>query len=373
MKIYFPARSIIFAVLFALAAFCSVCHADTPGEGVWEPLIERLIADGEDEQKLASLFAHPLVEYKPEIMAEKALTLYRRKFGSMDVRKAQERLNELGCEAGPVDGRIGRKTRSALSCFQKAAGLPVSGRLNQDTAALLFSASARPCSAEVAKPQPKSCPPSVYSGILVEERLEEARRFYESNRALLSEMESHYGVPKEIAVGILTVETRLGTFLGQHKAFNALAGMAAVREVDTVRPYLDGERPKGSKQQWLQKKIIVKSDWAYAELRALLEYADEIEVHPVTLPGSIYGAIGISQFMPTNAVRFGVDGNGDGKVDLFTLEDAVHSMGNFMSYNGWRKGKMSEGLKRKVLYRYNRSTTYVNTVLSIAAWLESSS
>ena len=43
--------------------------------------------------------------------------------------------------------------------------------------------------------------------------------------------------------------------------------------------------------------------------------------------GSIYGAIGISQFMPTNALKFGQDGDGDGRVDLFRHEDAVHSLG----------------------------------------------
>lgn len=348
-------------------------HAADPLLGIWEPLIQRLATDGADRNALETLFAHPLVEYKPEIMAEKALTLYRRKFGSLDVRQAQKRLNDLGCSAGPVDGRIGRKTRSALSCFQKAAGLPVNGKLSDETTQALFSDTAVSCTGKPVVLEPKSCPPPVYAGILVQERLDEALQFYEANEALLSRMESKFGVPKEVAVGILTVETRLGTYLGSHKAFNALAGMAAVRDVATLQPYLDGELPKESKRTWLTKKIRVKSDWAYAELKALIDYAKDIGMHPVTLPGSIYGAIGISQFMPTNAVRFGVDGNGDGKVDLFTLEDAVYSLGNFMKYNGWRKTAMSERRKRKVLYRYNRSTTYVNTVLSIAAWLESTS
>ena len=78
-----------------------------------------------------------------------------------------------------------------------------------------------------------------------------------------------------------------------------------------------------------------------------------------------YGAIGLCQFMPTNAVRFGVDGDRDGVVDLFTPADALHSIANYLAFHGWRPG-LTEGRQEKVIYHYNHDTSYAKTIVVLS-------
>jgi membrane-bound lytic murein transglycosylase B len=61
-----------------------------------------------------------------------------------------------------------------------------------------------------------------------------------------------------------------------------------------------------------------KADWAYAELKALILYAYRSGFDPLTLLGSIYGAIGLCQFIPSNILPYGIDADHDGRIDLFT-------------------------------------------------------
>lgn len=205
----------------------------------------------------------------------------------------------------------------------------------------------------------------IYQGFLIPKQVEAAKEFYFRNKSLLRKARKDYGVPEEITVGILTVETRLGTYLGNRNAFHTLACLAVGLSEEQIRDALCGEKISTSVMKKLTTKIEAKSNWAYAELKALLDYSQANRLNPLTLPGSLYGAIGMCQFMPSNALRYGVDGNGDGIVNLFAAEDAVFSVSNFLKNHGW-KSRLSTGRKRKVLYHYNRSRAYVNTVIAVA-------
>ena len=108
-----------------------------------------------------------------------------------------------------------------------------------------------------------------------------------------------------------------------------------------------------------------KADWAYAELRALLEYSVANGVDPFEIPGSGYGAVGLCQFMPSNLPRYAVDGDGDGIIDLFAPADAVASLSNYLARHGWKKD-MSIPEQIKVLRRYNNLAVYANTILALA-------
>lgn len=207
--------------------------------------------------------------------------------------------------------------------------------------------------------------PSVYPGVLVPENMRKARTFLQDHRTSLRLMEKRFGVPKEVAVGLMLVETRLGNFLGKEQAFRNLACLAASDSLDRIRPQLDGLKITQERAQWLSKRIDDKSSWAYAELKALITYSQRSGLDPVSMPGSIYGAVGICQFMPSNIIRFGVDGDGDGKVNLFHAQDAMHSLANYLKYHGWKPG-LSRAKQTKVLRHYNNSSTYANTILAVA-------
>ncbi|WP_027184042.1 lytic murein transglycosylase [Desulfovibrio inopinatus] len=356
--------------LFGIVSLCTL-FVLVPNIGItanttapsWTPLVQRLAADGFPQTELKSIFYDSHLTYDPDAMGSKMRTLYIRKYGSRLVRTIQVKLKALGYYTKTVDGFYGRNTKSAIMGYQKAAGLPQSGKADK---ALLSALQTHPIKRPAGMPLPilpKAA--NVYEIILTPTRLAEARAFYKANLPLLSRMRSVYGVPEHVTVGLMTVETRVGKFLGDQLALQNLASMALAENYALVAPLLAEERPNASQTAWARKVSQQKAKWAYKELKALLHYAEHNKVDPLSIPGSVYGAIGICQFMPSNVPKFGIDADGDGCTNLFTLEDAVFSIGNYLKKHGW-KDNMTDAQQRKTLYRYNHSNTYVNTILAVA-------
>ncbi len=289
-------------LLLATTGHAGTAPAHSPDAG-WAPLIERLAADGFSREHVESLFARLGKSYSSAPMGHKIRAMYNRKF------------------APP---------KAAASSRSKASKTP-----------------------------------PIYPGVLVPANLKRARTFLERYHYSLARMEKRFGVPREIAVGLMLVETRLGSYLGKEHAFLNLASLAASDSLDKLRPELAGLKLTAKRKTWACKRIESKSSWAYAELKALITYCDSNELDPVSMPGSIYGAVGICQFMPSNILRFGVDGNGDGKVNLFHVQDAVHSLANYLKFHGWKSG-LPRTSQNKVLRHYNNSRTYANTILAVA-------
>nr|WP_321257505.1 lytic murein transglycosylase [uncultured Pseudodesulfovibrio sp.] len=192
-----------------------------------------------------------------------------------------------------------------------------------------------------------------------------AYAFYRENRAEFAIIEERYGVPGELLTSLLLVETRLGTNVGDSNAFTILASMALSRDFSLIKAGIKRTDVSDDIMKWLVKRTQQKASWAYTELKALLRYAEGNGQNPLSIPSSMYGAIGQCQFMPTSAEHYGKDGTGDGRVDLFETRDALHSMANFIAEHGWKNSLSPEG-KHKVLYRYNHSDSYAMTILSVA-------
>ena len=219
---------------------------------------------------------------------------------------------------------------------------------------------------------PSYNPKAVYKGFLMEKVITRARSYLRENAEFLEKISSEYHVPKEIIVSILLVETRLGDFMGGKWAFNSLAGMALCTELETIRPYLP-KKLVSSKNEDLARTICrQKADWAYAELKALIRYAYWSGFDPLSLPGSIYGAIGLCQFMPSNIYSYGVDADNDGRIDLFTKADALASIANYLREHGWT-GTLDKTSQLRVILNYNKNSTYANTVLAVAEKLKETS
>lgn len=197
-----------------------------------------------------------------------------------------------------------------------------------------------------------------------------ARDYLGTHEKSLSTAEQDYGVDREIIAAILLVETQLGTMTGASNIFNALSTMAALTDPE-ARKVLWRAIPADRRlsRKAFEKKADKKSSWAYDELKALIRYAAREGIDPTTLTGSYAGAMGISQFMPSNALRLGIDGNGDGRVDLFTHDDAIASVGNYLRHHGWAR-EMGDKKAYKVILRYNYSSYYARTILKIAKKLK---
>jgi membrane-bound lytic murein transglycosylase B len=204
-----------------------------------------------------------------------------------------------------------------------------------------------------------------YDQFLSDESIEKARQYQEQYKADLEKAEKEYGVDKNVITAIMLVETRLGKNVGSSSVMNVLATMAALEDPD-IRELFWKQLPENnriSKEEY-DVKAPKKAQWAYNELKAFIKYAEREGLDPASIDGSYAGAMGIAQFMPTNALTLAKDGNQDGSVNLFQHEDAIASIANYLKRYGWKPG-LTQEQAYDVVYHYNHSKYYVNTILKI--------
>jgi membrane-bound lytic murein transglycosylase B len=194
-----------------------------------------------------------------------------------------------------------------------------------------------------------------------------AKKYMEDHQDALAFAEKTFAVDKEVITAIILVETKLGTYVGNKSVINTLATLSAMTD-ETPRQIIwdnlpDDDRRMSRKD--FEKKADQKASWAYRELKAFLTYTEKEGMDPTVIKGSYAGAMGISQFMPSNFAPYGKDGNADGQVDLFVHADAISSIASYLKHYGWKPG-ISREQAFKVVYHYNHSKYYVNTILDIA-------
>ena len=205
-----------------------------------------------------------------------------------------------------------------------------------------------------------------YDQFLSKKSLEKALEYIEKYKIDLKKAEVKYEVDKTIITAILLVETRLGKYLGKRLVINTLSTMAVLSEKKQREKLWNSitDSNKLSREKF-EKKANKKSSWAYAELKALLEYAAKENINPSKIKGSYAGAIGIPQFMPSNCLTLAKDGNKDDHINLFDHADAIHSVANYLKHFGW-KSSITRQNAHKILYKYNHSNYYVDTLLKIS-------
>lgn len=214
-------------------------------------------------------------------------------------------------------------------------------------------------------PPPKKT--DYYPGVVTEANANRCLAYVRQHSQAFANAETKYGVPREIAVALLFVETRLGTVLGDvpDNAFYTLASMAVSRTPSDISAWLPKMRQAKKHMQWIANAMSARSEWAYKEFRALIVYMVENNVLPEELPGSIYGAVGLCQFMPSNISIYGEDGDNDGRIDLFTIADATMSLAKYLAKHGWSHGVTRER-QHALLMKYNHSQVYANTILALS-------
>jgi len=209
-----------------------------------------------------------------------------------------------------------------------------------------------------------------YDQFISNKNITRAREYMETHGKALAAAQQRYQVDKEVITAIILVETKLGTYLGRSYIFRTLSTMAALADPQTKALLWDTipAQRRLSKQAYDQK-AEKKSRWAYQELKALLHYGEQEQLDVTAIRGSYAGAMGISQFMPSNALKLGQDGNHDGRVDLFNHSDAIMSVARYLKHHGWHQGISSEEAY-KVILRYNYSRYYAKTIQKIARKLK---
>ena len=137
--------------------------------------------------------------------------------------------------------------------------------------------------------------------------------FWYKNHAALSKAEKEYGVPAMIIAGILGVETRFGQNTGSYKVIDALSTL-----VFYYPP---------------------RKDFFKNELIKFLIFCDKYKMDPQKLTGSYAGAMGLTQFMPSNYRAYAVDFTKNGHADIWgDMSDAIGSVANYLNKHGWVRG-----------------------------------
>ncbi|MFA5098947.1 MAG: lytic murein transglycosylase [Candidatus Paceibacterota bacterium] len=164
------------------------------------------------------------------------------------------------------------------------------------------------------------------------------RSVLKNNSDVFSGIEKRYEVEKEALAAIFRIETNFGENTGKYRTFNALLTFSVLKNR--------------------------RSEWAEKELANLLLLSFRNQLDVLGIHGSWAGAFGLCQFVPTSFLAYAVDGNGDGRADLFVFEDAMASAANYLRRHGWKNGDVEK--KKKAIFAYNRSEEYVKAVLAYA-------
>jgi membrane-bound lytic murein transglycosylase B len=116
--------------------------------------------------------------------------------------------------------------------------------------------------------------------------------------------------------------------------------------------------------EWLEGFAKRKANWAYDQLKCFLTIIRDESIDPLEVYGSYAGALGMAQFVPSSYLAFAQSKKGLENW-LLNKEEAIFSIGNYLKSHGW-KGKMTVEKKRKILWHYNHSGPYVETILQIS-------
>lgn len=210
-----------------------------------------------------------------------------------------------------------------------------------------------------------------YKGVVTEANAALCREYIREHEQAFLQAQAHYGVSPAIASALLFVETRLGKVLADvpENAFYILASMAVCDKPSDISQWLSRLPDYTKHMGWLEETLQKRSQWAYAEVRALIKHMIRDNIPPDRLPGSIYGAVGLCQFMPSNISTYGADGDGDGIVDLFNPPDAIASLACYLAKHGWKHG-IDRSQQHRLLMTYNHSQVYANTILALSDLVE---
>jgi membrane-bound lytic murein transglycosylase B len=151
-------------------------------------------------------------------------------------------------------------------------------------------------------------------------RIKAGVKFWQANRETLERAERETGVPAEIIVGIVGVETIYGQQIGTYRVMDALTTLAF--DFPAAHP-----------------KAAARAAFFLNELEAYLSLTQRTHTDPLALRGSYAGAMGLPQFMPSSWDKYAVDFDGDGRIDLFnSAADVIGSVANYFKAFHWKPG-----------------------------------
>ncbi|MGJ8547228.1 MAG: lytic murein transglycosylase [Sulfitobacter sp.] len=172
----------------------------------------------------------------------------------------------------------------------------------------------------------------------------QGRKRKAQNASFYQSLENRYGVPSGVLLAIHGMETGFGGFMGDSAVVSAITTLAYdCRRSDFFTPHAIGA----------------------------LKLVDQGTITAGT-KGAKHGELGHTQFLPGNALRYGVDASGDGRVDLYNQADAMASTANFLRQKGWKPGQgYQEGQPNfAVIKQWNAATVYQQAIAIMGAKID---
>lgn len=172
----------------------------------------------------------------------------------------------------------------------------------------------------------------------------QGRKRKAKNASFFASLEKKYGVPAGVIIAIHGMETGFGGFMGDSAVVSAITTLTYdCRRSDFFNPHAIGA----------------------------LKLVDRGAITANT-KGAKHGELGHTQFLPGNALKYGVDGNGDGRVDFYNQSDALASTANFLRQKGWKPGKgFQEGQTNfKVIKQWNAAGVYQKAIAIMGARID---
>jgi len=216
---------------------------------------------------------------------------------------------------------------------------------------------------------------AMYRGFLRPASVAQAQRCRAQYDRAFRAAEERFQVPASVVSALLHVETHCGHNTGTYLVFPRLARLAMANDPVNVQRNI-ARQTKGLPRALtpdIERRVHLRARELegifYPEVLAMFGLEDRAGIDPLTLRGSGSGAFGLPQFLPSSYLRFAVDGNGDGRVSLYDPPDAIASAANYLARHGWRPG-ITRAQERQVIWAYNHSDPYIDTVLTLAGRIE---
>jgi lytic murein transglycosylase len=181
---------------------------------------------------------------------------------------------------------------------------------------------------------------------VVPARIKRAKQLMQRHAALLARIERQFGVPATLLMAIWTLESDNGT--------GDMGKLPVIRTIATLA------------------HDCRRSELFQGELLAALQIIQRGDLSLRDLIGAYAGEIGQTQFLPSSYIKYGVDYDGDGHIDLrHSVPDVLASTANLLKANGWRAGaSFTEGTANfEVMREWNRSVVYRKTMVLFAEQL----
>lgn len=210
-----------------------------------------------------------------------------------------------------------------------------------------------------------------YSHNFTTESVNNVRSFVKTHDSVLQRAYKQYGVPPNIIGALMWVETKHGRITGKHHVPSVYLSVLLCGEPEFVESntqiVLNAKSLDSSKHdsvfKYLEQRAKKKIGWATSQLKALATIQKNKTMNTLTLRGSWAGAFGYTQFLPSSYLSWAADGSDDGLINLYEFDDAIFSVANYLSTNGWG---ITDAEQRKAVHHYNNSDDYVNAVLKLA-------